>query len=145
MRPQSAGWLCRIISIYALVSAAAGYFKARSGWRMLWAPLSLFLWGFLQQYMLQAFVNRRVQILWGPGTRSIMAVALIFGGLHLPNLLLVLATFVGGILWAAVYQRIPNLFALALSHSFMTTVMVWTLPQSVLHGMRVGYGYFLWG
>ncbi len=52
------------------------------------------------------------------------------------------ATLLGGILWAAVYQRSPNLYALALSHSIMTTVLSSTIYSAVLHGMRVGYNYF---
>ncbi len=68
--------------------------------------------------------------------------ASIFGLLHLPNLLLTLATFIVGLFWAAVYQRASNLFALALSHSMMSVVLVSTVPASALHGMRVGFNYY---
>jgi membrane protease YdiL (CAAX protease family) len=62
--------------------------------------------------------------------------------LHFPNPWLSLATFVGGVIWAWVYQRAPNLPALALSHSLMTLVLIWTLPASALGGLRVGFNYF---
>ena len=104
--------------------------------------LSLFTWGLMQQYALQAIVNRRAQEIWGKGTPSVIAVALVFAGLHLPNLWLTAATLAGGILWAAVYQRAPNLFALALSHSIMTTVLACSISPAVLHGLRVGYNCF---
>src|SRR5438876_4294639 len=101
-----------------------------------------FAWGFVQQYMLQSFVNRRAQIIWGKGWLSVLMVAAIFAGLHLPNPALTVATFVGGIIWAAVYQRAPNILALAISHSLMTWIVVSTLPGSALHHLRIGFKYF---
>ena len=101
-----------------------------------------FCWALLQQYVLQGFVNRRSMILLGPGWRSVLMVAAIFGLLHLPNLWLTLITFVGGLIWAAIYQRVPNLFALAVTHSVMTWFVVSTLPPAALHHLRVGLGYF---
>ena len=82
-----------------------------------------FAWGFLQQYVLQSFMNRRAQIVWGRGTASVLLTALIFSALHFPNPWLMVVTFAGGLVWAFVYQRQPNLFALALSQR-MTWVLV---------------------
>ena len=101
-----------------------------------------FGWGFVQQYMLQSLVNRRAQIIWGKGWLSVLTVAAIFAGLHLPNPALVVATFIGGVIWAAVYQRAPNIFALAISHSLMTWIVVSTLPASSLNHLRIGFKYF---
>ena len=101
-----------------------------------------FGWGFVQQYMLQSLVNRRAQIIWGRGWLSVLVVAAIFAGLHLPNPALTVATFVGGVIWAAVYQRAPNIFALAISHSLMTWIVVSTVPASALHHLRTGLKYF---
>lgn len=117
-----------------------------SGPHSAWASAASFpglcVWGLMQQYALQSIVNRRAQILWGKGAGSILFAATIFGVLHLPNLWLALATFLGGLVWAATYQRVPNLFALALSHAGMTVVLASTIPANLLHGMRVGYNYF---
>lgn len=101
-----------------------------------------FGWGLVQQYVLQSFINRRAQILQGPGWFSTLLVAIIFAGLHLPNPWLTIITFAGGVIWAAVYQRAPNIFALAVSHSVMTWVLVSTLPTSALNHLRVGFKYF---
>jgi membrane protease YdiL (CAAX protease family) len=101
-----------------------------------------FGWGLMQQYVLQGFINRRAQIIWGQGWLSALLVALVFGGLHLPNPWLTLVTFAGGAIWATVYQRAPNLFALAISHSLMTWVLVSTLPASTLNHLRIGFKYF---
>lgn len=114
----------------------------RGGQSILGIPALGILWGLLQQYVLQGFINRRAQIIWGRGARSVLLVALMFAVLHLPNPWLAAATFAGGAVWAAVYQRAPNLLALALSHGLMTFVLVSTLPAHALHGLRVGFKYF---
>lgn len=101
-----------------------------------------FGWGLVQQYVLQSFINRRAQVIWGPGWFSILLVAVIFAGLHLPNPWLTVITFVGGLVWATVYQRAPNIFALAVSHSVMTWILVSTLPASALNHLRIGFKYF---
>lgn len=102
----------------------------------------LFLWGLIQQHALQAFFNRRIQELCGKGLSTVFIAASIFALLHLPNLWLTVATFSGGLMWATVYRRVPNLFALALSHGIMSGALVMTMPRVALHGMRVGYNYF---
>lgn len=99
-------------------------------------------WGLLQQYALQGFINRRAQAVWGRGWMSVLVVALVFGALHLPNPWLTLATFAGGLLWAYVYQRAPNLFALAVAHGLMTWVLISTLPPAALYNLRVGFKFF---
>ena len=105
---------------------------------VLWLPV----WGLIQQYALQGFINRRAQMIWGQGFRSVLLVASIFALLHLPNPWLTLATFVGGLVWAIVYQRAPNLLALALSHAVMSLLLVWALPPWVLKSLRIGFKYF---
>lgn len=101
-----------------------------------------FVWGLIQQYMLQGFVNRRAQIIWGKGLPGVFLVAFVFAGLHLPNPWLTAITFLGGLVWAFVYQRAPNIFALALSHAVMTWILVSTLPASALNHLRIGLKYF---
>lgn len=101
-----------------------------------------FAWGFVQQYVLQSFINRRAQMVWQRGLRSVLLTAVVFALLHFPNPWLMLMTLVGGLVWAFVYQRTPNLFALALSHSLMTWVLVSTLPESALNHLRFGFKYF---
>ena len=135
-----------LLSLFVLV--ALGYkwgslgMPASPGWRHIQNYSWLIWWALLQQYALQAIINRQAQIIWGQGFRSITIVGLIFSMLHLPNAVLMVATLAGGIIWAYVYQRAPNLFALALSHSIMTVALVWALPPSLLHSLRVGSGYY---
>lgn len=134
-----------IIVVLVLIAYAVGSLRMprlSADWQHLRTVLWLLWWGFLQQYALQAIINRQAQAIWGKGVRSLFAVALVFAALHLPNAPLVLATFVGGCVWAFVYQRAPNLVALALSHCVMSMALICTLPPALLHGMRVGAGYY---
>lgn len=108
-------------------------------WQWLaWLPV----WAFIQQYALQGFINRRAQILCGRGIGSILLVGCLFALLHLPNPWLSGATFVGGLIWGGVYQRYPNLPALAISHTLMSLALVWALPPSMMSNLRVGFRYF---
>ena len=158
---REVGWridnLGRALALLLPPMLAASLFLAAVGWLSGGLRLSdvrvsrglaatyfwLYVWGLVQQYPLQGFINRRAQMVWGRGARSTLFTASVFGLLHLPNPWLTLATFAGGLLWAWAYQRAPNLWALAFSHSLMTVVLVTTVPYSSLGGMRVGYGYFL--
>jgi hypothetical protein len=99
------------------------------------------LWALFQQYALNGFINRRAQLALGPGRRSVVLVALVFSILHLPNPMLAIVTFVGGLIWAAAYQKEPNLFALAISHTVVSITLALTLSSS-LESLRVGFKYF---
>ena len=104
--------------------------------------LLLPIWAFAQQYVLQGFVNHRAQMFLSPGARSVILVAAVFSLLHLPNLPLAAATFLGGLLWAAVYQRVPNLLAPAISHAALSFLLAFSLPPAWLNSLRVGFKYF---
>lgn len=109
-----------------------------------WRSRFLFLplWALFQQYVLNGFINRRAQFALGRGPKSVVLVALIFSLLHFPNPLLAILTFVGGLIWAAVYQRQPNLFALALSHTVSSLSLALTISPKLLDSLRVGFKYF---
>ena len=75
----------------------------------------------------------------GKGGGSILLVASVFAIFHLPNPVLAAVTLVGGLIWAAIYQREANLFALAASHMVASISLAMALPLNVINGLRVGF------
>jgi membrane protease YdiL (CAAX protease family) len=140
--PMIGGTLVLVLAGWLWFGGSFSFGRRRAGWAISIFPVWGLLWGLLQQYVLQAFINRRAQLFLGKGAKSIVLVAAVFALLHLPNPWLMGATFFGGLIWAAVYQRAPNLYALALSHAYMTWALISTFPSDALRGLRVGYKFF---
>ena len=139
----------RLLLLPTIIASAfilfAGWLGKGPGFSM--APLRprfLFLppWALLQQYALQGFINRRAQIAFGRGWKSIVLVAVLFSMVHLPNPLLAVLTLMGGLIWAAVYQRESNLLAPALSHAVASLLLALSLPPHLVNSLRVGLKYF---
>jgi membrane protease YdiL (CAAX protease family) len=137
-----------LAAVTALLFAFGWYFSTldltrwRGGSSIFGVAVLSLLWGPLQQYALQGFINRRAQTVFGSGWLSIIFVALVFAALHLPNPWLTVATFAVGLLWAYVYQRAPNIIAVGISHPVMTWVLISSVPPSALHNLRVGFKFF---
>jgi CAAX prenyl protease-like protein len=111
------------------------------------------MWAMFQQYASLAFIYRRVRFLLlddslMPEERrrrtrlAILLNAAIFALVHAPNPSLMILTFASGLMWSWVYERAPNLPAIALSHAVVSLTLMTSAPSWLLPSMRVGYRYF---
>ena len=73
---------------------------------------------------------------------ALFITAIIFAGMHALNPTLMVATFLGGIIWAWTFQRQPNLLATTLSHILLGAVLGPSLPDWLLPNMKVGWAYW---
>jgi membrane protease YdiL (CAAX protease family) len=92
----------------------------------------LFLWGLGQQFALQTVILRET---------TVLAAALIFAALHLPNPFLAAVTFAGALAWCWIYSRYPNILPLALSHALLTIVILYAFDDRITGRLRVGAAY----
>lgn len=91
-------------------------------------PLLLLIypaWGVVQQFLIVALIGENMIALSGGRIRERQAVvitALLFAALHIPELLLVPATFLLGLLTTSVYFRTKNLWVPGIVHGWFASV-----------------------
>ena len=99
------------------------------------------VWTMYQQFLMQDyFMPRLTRILTSDA--AIAAAAVLFAVAHLPNLALTAATLVWGAVSCWLFRRYRNLYILGVTQGLLGLCFAVCLPDSLLHHMRVGLGYW---
>ena len=131
------------------LAAMAGYVAhAEGALHPLHGPTPLFshIWGYLiwalmQQFLLQIYFLLRLERLLPGRALPVVAATGLFALAHLPNPVLTPLTLIWGVTACLLFLRYRNIYALGLAHGLLGLCVAVTVPDSLLHHMRVGIGY----
>jgi len=101
------------------------------------------IWTFEQQFMLQSFFFLRLERLLGSG-KAVWAAAALFAVAHIPNPVLIAATFAAGVAFSELFRRYCNIYTLAIAQAILGMCLAAAVPDTLHHHMHVGIGYFTW-
>jgi membrane protease YdiL (CAAX protease family) len=129
---------------FAALIATSGYLLCRTfgpphsvPWPRAWQYV---VWSVVQEFILQAFFYLRLKSIMGH-RRAVWFAAAFFAVVHIPSPLLTLLSFLGGIIFCELFNRYRSLVPIGLAHGLLGLTIAATMPDSVLHHMRVGIGY----
>lgn len=101
-------------------------------------------WSVFQEYLTQSYFHNRLMSVVRSRHLSSFLTALVFGSAHIPNPILMIATFVGGFLFSETFARHRNIWPLALTHAVAGFLIAAICPPALIHNMRVGPGYYFY-
>jgi hypothetical protein len=138
-----------VIAAAGLMAASAAYTADRMHilHRLHGPPLLTHFWGYLiwavmQQFLLQSYFLLRLTRLLPGKVAPILAAAGLFSLAHLPNPVLTPVTMLWGAIACLLFLRYRNIFTLGLAHGILGICVAVIVPDSILHHMRVGIGYY---
>jgi hypothetical protein len=102
-------------------------------------------WCLVQQYLTQSYFHNRLMSLITKRHVTSLLVGVMFGSAHIPNPILMVATALGGFIFAEIFAKHRNIWPLALAQALGGFVLAAVAPASLMHNMRVGPGYFFFG
>jgi hypothetical protein len=145
----SARVILPLAGVFFIPALIYGFAAGRIPWALPRLPALGYFGGYLiwcsfQQYLAQSFFHNRLMSVIRNRHVSSLLVAMMFGGAHIPNPILMAVTTAGGFVLAEIFARHRNIWPLAFVQA-VAGVMIGTLaPASLIHNMRVGPGYFFY-
>jgi CAAX prenyl protease-like protein len=100
------------------------------------------VWAAFQQYLAQSYFHNRLLSVISNRHLSSALVALMFGGAHIPNPVLMVVTTIAEFIFSEAFARHRNIWPLALAHAAGGFLIAAISPASLIHNMRVGPGYY---
>ena len=128
------------IFLVAMVHWAGGQVPANPTWPSLHLMWQYFVWAMIQQFILQSFFFTRCEELFG-SSAAVWVTATLFAAAHLPSPILTTFTLVGGLFFCEMFRRYRSIYPIGIVHAVLGLTVAVTMPDSLLHHMRVGIGY----
>jgi membrane protease YdiL (CAAX protease family) len=145
--PCRGGWWilglgCGFALAIPAVSLLTGHpLPANSDWptfRNIWPYV---LWAFGQQFLLQSFFYLRFEALLG-GRTAVIANTILFTLAHLPNWPLTVMTLFGAMFFTEMFRRYRSIYPLGVVHALLGIAVAYSVPDSLMHHMRVGLSFW---
>lgn len=118
-----------------------GQIPANPTWPSLHLTWEYVAWALIQEFMLQSFFFTRCEDLFG-SSAAVWVAATLFAAAHLPSPILTTFTLIGGLFFCEMFRRYRSIYPLGIVHAVLGLTIAITIPDSVLHNMRVGIGFF---
>ena len=120
-----------------------GTFHGLSGARTPpWHVVLYAMWALVQEFLVQSFIFVRLEPALRGGARAVFWTAVLFSVAHIPNPVLMPATFIFALLVCAAFRRYRNIYPLAFAHAMLGLTLAVSIPNVVTHYMHVGIAYF---
>jgi membrane protease YdiL (CAAX protease family) len=133
--------LAAAVLLVVLAKLAGGRVPANPTWfpnlRSAWGYV---IWALIQEFILQSFFFNRFEELYG-GSAAVWMASALFAVAHLPSPVLTIATLAGALFFCEMFRRYRSIYPLAIAHAMLGITVALTMPDSLLHHMRVGLGY----
>lgn len=107
-----------------------------------WHGVLYFFWCILQQLAYQKMIFDRLREGLGPTRKARFLSGALFAVVHVPNPVLVPATFFWGTLSSYLFERTPSVLALGCAQFLLSSLLYLISPLVWNHGFRVGPDYF---
>ncbi len=131
--PAIAVWGAAVAAVIAVTGPGRHFTRHAFGY---------YAWCVVQQLLLQNLVYARLRSGFGAGRFAVIAAAALFAAAHVPNPILVPATFLWGVVSVLIFERRRSVWAIALLQTLLSALLLFVAPAHLSRQFRVGPGYW---
>jgi membrane protease YdiL (CAAX protease family) len=129
-----------VIALVFLVHWSGGQIPANPTWPSLHLAWEYVAWALIQEFILQSFFFTRCEELFG-SSAAVWVSATLFAAAHLPSPILTTFTLIAGLFFCEMFRSYRSIYPIGIIHAILGLTVAVTMPDSLLHHMRVGIGY----